>query len=316
MSRESQAGDWFARMRSRDAEKHRAKFDEWIADPDNAAAYAEAERRWAVLDDSSTKRVLARAPRETGTPRLRWATALLVAVALTFGAVWYMGQTRNGTQIATTALDRDTILLADGTLVKLLGEAKLEALFSDRERKVIMSRGRARFTVAHDASRPFRVVIGDSEVVALGTIFEVDLTRSHPIVRLVSGSADVRSTGPGGSSVRLRPGEAAEVRDSEPRRIAVSDLTPDSVAPPTVSPVAATAPPSLVVADKMPLGDVVNRANRVNSLPIRLADPVLGSLEVTGRFDVSDSASLARKLAAAFGLTVERTSGEIILKKV
>ena len=37
------------------------------------------------------------------------------------------------------------------------------------KRQVVMTGGRARFTVAHDASRPFRVVAGGSEIVALGT---------------------------------------------------------------------------------------------------------------------------------------------------
>lgn len=315
MSRESEAGEWFARKHSRDAAKHQEKFEKWKADPENAAAYAEAERRWAGLKGSSAERVLDRVPRASASPRLRLATAFVVVVALTFGAVWYMGQARNGSQIATPSTDHGSVRLADGTLVELLDGAKVEAKFSDRDRRVVMIGGRARFTVAHDAARPFRVMIGESEVIALGTIFEVDLTRPHPVVRLVNGSVDVRSTAPGGSTVRLKPGEAAEVRDNEPRRIALFNGESKPATPPMTLPVAASAPSSLVVADKMPLGEVLDRANRVNHQPIRLADPMLGSLEVSGRFDVSDSASLARKLAAAFGLKAEQTSGEIVLKK-
>ena len=178
-----------------------------------------------------------------------------------------------------------------------------------------MTGGRARFTVAHDASRPFRVIAGGSEIVALGTIFEVDLTRPNPSIRLVSGSVDVRATAPGGRTVRLNPGDTVEVQGGEPLHLPRGDAarsTPDTA---MTLPVANVQPTSRVVADKLPLSEVIDQANRVNSKSIRLADPALGSLEVTGRFDVTDSASLARKLSAVSGLTAKESDGAIILSR-
>lgn len=49
-------------------------------------------------------------------------------------------------------------------------------------------------TVAHDASRPFRVQAGGSLTTALGTVFEVDLTGPAPIIHLVEGSVEVGAT--------------------------------------------------------------------------------------------------------------------------
>jgi transmembrane sensor len=315
MSRETEAAEWFARMCGRDAEKHRAAFDAWMTDPDNAAIYAEANKRWANLDDGSPARILAKAPQPSKPFPLRWATAFVVALALTFGFALYLGQAQSGPQIAASSTAPGNVRLADGTSVELMDGAKVEARLSKSERRVVMTGGRARFTVAHDASRPFRVIAGDSEVIALGTVFEVDLTRANPVIRLVSGSVEVRAPGSGGQAIRLHPGESAEVRDKQPRRIVLSDPKPEMLAPPMTPPVTATKPSRLVVADKLPLSEVINRANRVNSQPIRLADPALGSLEITGRFDVSDSASLARKLSAAFGLSLEQAADGIILTK-
>ncbi|MBB5707368.1 FecR family protein [Sphingopyxis panaciterrulae] len=315
MSRETQAGKWFARMRTRDAEQHCAEFDKWIADPANAAAYAEAERLWTILEGSSADRVLANTPASPAPSKLRRATALAVAIALTFGLAWYIGQARTVTIIATPSTDRGNVRLADGTVVEILDGTTVETHFSDRERQVVMTGGRARFTVAHDASRPFRVIIGDSEVVALGTVFEIDLTRPAPLVRLISGSVDVRSTKQGGQAVRLKPGEAAEVRGDEPRRVASSDLKPEASSPPMTAPVPVAAPTSRVVADNLSLSEVLDHANRVNGQQIHLADPALSVLKVTGRFDVSDSASLARKLSATFGLKAVQTGGGIVLTK-
>ena len=315
MSRETEAADWFARMCGRDAEKHRAAFDAWMTDPENAAIYAEANKRWANLDDGSPARILAKAPQPSRPVRLRWATAFVVALALTFGFAWYLGQARSGPQIAAPSNAPGNVRLADGTSVELMDGAKVEARFSASERRVVMTGGRARFTVAHDVSRPFRVAAGGSEVIALGTVFEVDLTRANPVIRLVSGSVEVRAPGSGGQAIRLRAGESAEVRDNQPRRIAFSDPKPEVVSPPMMPPVAAAPPARLVMADKLPLSEVIDRANRVNSQPIRLADPALGSLKITGRFDVSDSASLARKLGTAFGLSVEQAADGIILTR-
>ena len=315
MSREVQAGKWFARMRATDAAADRAKFDAWMADPENAAAYAEAEKRWAALDVNVAGRIRARALRPSGSNRLRWATAVLLVVMLALGGAWYAGRAGTSPQIATRSVEGEAVRLADGTLVELLDGAKVETKFSERERKVVMTGGRARFTVAHDASRPFRVVAGGSEIVALGTIFEVDLTRRNPSVRLVSGSVDVRATAPGGRTVRLNPGDTVEVQGGEPLHLPRGDAarsTPDTA---MTLPVANVQPTSRVVADKLPLSEVIDQANRVNSKSIRLADPALGSLEVTGRFDVTDSASLARKLSAVFGLSAQESDGAIILSR-
>jgi transmembrane sensor len=302
-------------MHGPEAKKHRAKFDIWAADPDNAAAYAEAKRRFALLDDSSADRVQDGEPQPSRPMPVRWATAFVIALALTFGAAWYLGQARNSPQIAIPSAGPGTIRLADGTLVKLMNGAKVEPRFSDSERRVVMIGGRARFTVAHDASRPFRVVAGDSEVVALGTVFEVDLTRVDPVIRLVTGSVEVRAPGSDAPAIRLRPGEAAEVRDKQPRLIALSDPKPEVPESPIAPSVAAILPSPRVVADKLPLREVIDRANQINSQPIHLADPALGLLEVTGSFDVSDSASLARKLAAALPLNVEQMADAITLTR-
>ena len=315
MSREVQAGKWFARMRASDAAADRAKFDAWMADPENAAAYAEAERRWAALDVNVAGRIRARAPRPSGSHRWRWATAFLLAVMLAVGGAWYAGRAGTGSQLATRSVEGETVRLADGTLVELLDGAKIETRFSEGGREVVMTGGRARFTVAHDASRPFRVVAGGSEIVALGTVFEVDLTRPNPSIRLVSGSVDVRATAPGGRTVRLKPGDTVEVRGSEPLHLprgAAAVSTPDTA---MTMPVANIPTTPRVVADKLPLSDVIDQANRVNSKSIRLADPGLGSLEVTGRFDLTDSASLARKLSAVFGLSAQESDGAIILSR-
>ena len=68
--------------------------------------------------------------------------------------------------------------------------------------------------------------------------------------------------------------------------------------------------------ERTPLSAVVAEANRDSATSIRLADPVIGALRVSGRFRVDNADQVADRLAILFDLDVERTkSDEITLRK-
>src|SRR3546814_15697675 len=83
--------------------------------------------------------------------------------------------------------------------------ARVEARFTSGERRVRLVGGRARFSVAHESARPFRVEAAGSETTALGTIFEIDLTGRRPAVHLVEGPVEVRATANPQAPLRLSP---------------------------------------------------------------------------------------------------------------
>ena len=83
------------------------------------------------------------------------------------------------------------------------------------------------------------------------------------------------------------------------------------------NPVGEAEGPNLLLAEGLPLGAVVDRANRVNSAKIGLADTAIGGRLVSGRFDVSEARSLARQLAAALDLDVkEQAGGYVLMPKI
>lgn len=295
-----EAAEWLARMRAPVTDADRAAFDTWYAKPGNAAAYADAEDDWALAGSMSRQRIEAKARREVHAPgSLRWAVATVAAIGIAVSFAWFIEQRSSEPQVAAGKPAAGQITLADGTLVTLMDGAQVVPQLSDRERRVVLTAGRARFEVAHDADRPFVVVAGHSETVALGTVFEVDMRQGAPRVTLLRGSVDVRSNETL-KVLRLTPGQTASVPASGPELSA-----------PDAEPAATT----MLSADNLPLGAILDRANKANALPIRLADPALGSLPVSGRFDVADSPALARKLAAALDLVEEKRSGEIILAR-
>jgi transmembrane sensor len=68
--------------------------------------------------------------------------------------------------------------------------------------------------------------------------------------------------------------------------------------------------------ERTPLSAVIAEANRDSATSIRLADPSIGALRVSGRFRVDDAEQVADRLAVLFDLDVERTrSEEITLRK-
>ncbi|MBE1529758.1 transmembrane sensor [Sphingopyxis sp. OAS728] len=293
-----EADDWVGLMHGPDADTHREAFEAWRREPGNAAAYARSAEAYAVGSSMSPARVEAMArTKARKRAKSQWGLATAAALVLVAGSALYMQSLHDETRTAQSPNASEERQLADGTKVILTDGAKIETQFTTGRRVVILTSGSARFEVAHDASRPFTVIAGRSETTALGTVFEVDLRNGPPRVRLVSGRVEVRSSG-GGAALRLEPGQSAEVPAEGPKVVGMM-----------VSPVAT----SLLAADNLPLGSVLESANKVNAKPVRLADPALATLPVSGRFDLADSGALARKLAAAFGLAVDDRTDEIIL---
>lgn len=64
------------------------------------------------------------------------------------------------------------------------------------------------------------------------------------------------------------------------------------------------------------LEDAIVEANRYNVVKLRVADPAIADLRITGAYRASDTAGFARALAASFGLGVTTDAhGDIVLDR-
>lgn len=306
------AAGWFAHMRGPGGEADKDAFDAWRAVPENAAAYARAEENWLLLAGVAPEHLAAH-PRPAAAISRNWlALAAGLFIALAAGLGWtILGVKSDPVRVA--ANQTGEVRLGDGTMVTLFDGARVEARFSGSERRVVMTSGRARFAVAHETARPFRVEAAGSETTALGTVFEIDMTRPYPVVHLVKGSVEVRALRGTAAPVRLKPGEYAETRGDGTRRLPGEASTGGSARLEAGVPTSGT-PSILLVADDLPLASVLDRASAMSGARITLGDPALANRSVTGRFDVSDARSLARKLAAALDLEVAETESGPTLK--
>jgi transmembrane sensor len=165
--------------------------------------------------------------------------------------------------------------LPDGSVLHLNKGAEVTVSFSDRQRRIELRKGQAYFDVAPEISRPFQVRAGGTDVVAVGTQFDIVRRGGQAItVTVIEGAVDV------GRAARLEAGEQVRVDGGMHSAPEMVDLR------------AATAWMHREVAfDGQPLEKVVREFNRFLSTPIEVQDPGLRQLQVSGIFDTYDPES-------------------------
>jgi len=315
-----EAADWAALFHDPDAEIDRAAFERWrAADPRHAEIYARIEQGWeqsALLAQTRfgrTRRLPERRRGWFGTPA-RYAVAaavLLVAVAgLTLASPDFLGRsTRAGaTEFASQVGEIREVTLADGSSVTLDTDSALRVAFTPDERRLLLSRGRARFEVAHDPDRPFVVIAGGGSIVALGTVFDVGIVDGRVRVTLLRGTVEVRNTdagsngGPAQAVERLQPNEKISFVASAPL--------------PSPQPVMETDKQwtsGMLAFDETRLAEAIAEANRYSTARIIIADPAVGDLRITGAYRAGDTQGFAQSVADSLSLRLTRAQDDLVL---
>jgi transmembrane sensor len=298
-----EAAGWFARLRAPQAESDRAAFDAWrTADPARQRAYDRMVQRWeasAVLAGSRLPGLrLARTParRAATTPILAGAIAAGLVAAVGAGAWW---QAHAQTERYVTAVGEiRTFALADGRALTLDTDSLATRQRRGGQDIVRLQRGRARLST----TAPTLIDADGTSILAQGG--QVDLTRGADRSLDVSAiTAQVESRGPD-RAFRLRAGEHLVLASSQ------------AGAPAPAPQRTRDWPSGLAVYDGAPLSQVLVEANRYGGPSLRLEDPALGALKVTGGFKITRTEPLARALAAAFGLNVGKApGGDLVLAR-
>lgn len=334
-----EAAVWFARMRGPDRHEFERDFEAWLeANPLHSIAYQRASEVFAIGRFLAAEHSAQSAPANDNmwSSRAKWfAAAAILAIALIMGAFVIAGlpqmesaapaprtamteQRTDGQHTARYAAGEEagrSIKLADGSAVTLKPGSILTVAFRPDRRELRLESGEAQFDVAHEA-RPFVVTAGGGSVTARGTIFEVRVGANRQVtVNLLRGAIDVERPRQADGSIapfsRLEPGETlAFTAASGPSPLAPEGRTLFTAA----SPDGKTEPRTF---DRTPLYAVIAEAGEASGRTIRLSDPSIGQLRVSGSFRVDDSEQVADRLSALFGLEIEREpSGEMTLRPV
>jgi len=202
--------------------------------------------------------------------------------------------------------------LQDGSNAELRRGSELQILYSAHERRVRLLKGEAVFSVAKDPNRPFRVEVGDLELEALGTVFNVKEGPDRIEVLVAEGRVKMTSE----ADLWGNEEETNAEENGEPTlQIVIETFEQASVSLEASVPKAELIPVDQSVVDRTllwrpqrlefsetPLVDIVNEFNRRNELQIRIASRELGELPITSIFWSDDVEAFVRLMEHGFGL--------------
>jgi len=188
-----------------------------------------------------------------------------------------------------TALgEQRSITLDDGSVVQLNTHSHLRTRFSRSLRAVELLDGEAIFRVAKDAQRPFRVRTGATDIVAVGTAFNVNADDQRTIVTVLEGRVKVDSRVAMSAPIVLDIGQQLIVAPAQP----VVRLTL-----PSTEKVTSWTQRRLML-EETSIADAAAEFARYSPRQIRIVDAAIGARKVTGVFDAGDPASLIEFLRA------------------
>lgn len=275
------------------------------SDEVHPADLTEATAFWEWLGDFERPPL-----REAPPPRRHFravaAIAATVVAAVTGAAAFYATYRANTPpagvasftrHFATGTAERRIVQLADGSTVTLAPETRIDVAYTAAARHIRLTSGEALFEVAHNPRRPFLVRTLYGEVKAVGTAFDVSLTRHEAKVVVVEGvirialrpgGNDTGSVGPitklahKGESVAF--GVATRDRDTATAFIRQSESVDGDTA-------TAWTRGKLVFHGE-PLAEVIARINLYSRDRLVLSDPRAGTVPVYGVVDQGDATAV------------------------
>ena len=329
-----QAAAWIAKLDRGLTAAEQIEMRSWSASPANARALQEMSALW---DDLGVIKSLAEVFPSQGPaappaarqhapavslqsvsaarPRTLWKGAAAAGVlALVATSLWLYSRTADhqanpvAAQVAqavvyeTAVGGQRSVALDDGSVLSLNTGSSVAVEMHADSRELRLLRGEVHFTVAHDASRPFRVSAGGRIVQAVGTAFDV---RLHPEAKLevivTEGRVRVSQGAAGGDAAiaeRLDRGQSLVVDASG--RALVENLDSDKL----TSRLAWRN--GMLVFDGDTLQSALDEFSRYTTDRLTIVDDDLRDLRIGGYFPTGDTDALVEALRTSFGLRISQ----------
>lgn len=287
-------------------------FRAWLAaDTRHAAAMDLVTRAWtasgAIDDKGALRPDLTRArglrlANEKTRPHRSWrpiawmpplgGLAGGLAAVLSLALVWLWNGAVSEADYVTAAHDHAQVTLSDGTVMRLGGSTHLHVRIDPLGRRVDLAQGEAEFQVTHEALRPFHVMAGALEVRDLGTRFTVSSHGGQVRAVLLEGAAEIRDRDSGRVLASLVPGQQVDQDGRGPLRLGKANV--DQVK---------ARQDGRMLFDDMPLAQVVPEVAARTGIVLRLDDPALGAIRVSGSYRADDVAGFLAALARLHPIT-------------
>ncbi|SEL18698.1 FecR family protein [Pseudoxanthomonas sp. GM95] len=246
--------------------------------------------------------------------RRAWMVAACAALVVTVG-VFGLQSSTEPTVYRTAQGEQRTLQLEDGTRLQLNVGTEVRVAYGGKARDIELVHGQAFFDVAKDP-RPLQVRIGQNVVRDIGTAFDIYRRGKLDTVSLVHGKVELwRQPAPGphwwsrGSDkpasriAELAPGMRLSIDAQGQVR---EDLASGAEG-------ASAWTHNQIAFDDTPMEQVAAEFNRYNTVQLRIDDPRLASMRISGMFSSRDLDSFVLYLRSMPQTRVEQRPGQIVV---
>jgi transmembrane sensor len=312
-------------------------FQDWLAsDAAHPALFERTVVAWTVIEDQASHPELLkmrsdalssihkagrrRLSRPVSLWRNSFAIAACILVLVVAGGWWWYAADVYETGIG----ERRVVALGDGSSISLDAATRVAVRYLNDRRELALEQGRAKFSVAKDALRPFSVKAGNRMVVATGTQFSVEKIANEVRVILYEGHVSVLDTSqpkpqpvePNKAKTEhaLEPGFQLIIPNTIPAQPSTENLRETNAPPPSPSPrvIAVDLGRSLgweggliEFADE-PLGSAVERMNRYGSQVLRIDDARARVITISGQFEGGNTDAFVEGVTSIFPVKAHR----------
>jgi transmembrane sensor len=304
-------------------------------DPAFEDAFSRAESSWGSLDQHAetpeimrhreaalafARRANARrwsvAARRMKRPRT--LVAAITGVAIALGAAWQLSPLAFVPgQYETQLGEQRTLDLGDHSRIALDAMTRIRVRYSKDTRLIDLKYGQAQFNVAHDPARPFKVIAGNHEIVAVGTVFTVEYANHEMHVAMLEGkvavvdqSAPVAERHTKSSSRSVARTKSLELAAGEEMRVNASG---EATVSRQADLEAATAwREGKIIFRAEPLEEAIRRVNRYSHTQIDLQVDALASSKINGVFETGDTQGFVDAIERYLPVTADTTEPDRI----
>ena len=215
-----------------------------------------------------------------------------------------------GTHYVSNRGEVKEVKLDDGSQLTLNTDTEVRVRYTHEHRDIHLIRGEALFNVAHDATRPFTVRLGEWSATALGTAFAIELGEATPTnITVTEGVVEMRHTDSSyvGAAPQLTRNQEALLHDD-----GSMELVP---APDAEIAKRLAWRNHLVVFTGESLGEALATINRYSPRHIVVEDPQLAGARIVGVFSTTDTQTFVSGMESTLGVrAVERNQTILLLR--
>lgn len=241
--------------------------------------------------------------------RHTWVVAAVILIAISLSvfatvSMWEQPEVRKS--YVTSEIEQRIITLADGSVVRLNRNSKIDVGDDDGPIREVQLQGEAFFDVARDPDRPFIIHTADATIRVLGTSFNVKES-DEVMVAVKEGVVSLRNRKyEDKSAAKLVAGQIG-LLSKDGKDVQIEDTNIENYL---------GWMNGYLKFESMPFNQVIQQLERIYGMEHELVDPSIGSVQLTVYTEQMQKEEVLQTIALALDLTYSEKEGVIHWQRV